>query len=100
MFVLFSHLCKGVIDEWRKCSDEEAAAEKKPDTLSKHELLGLVREVALYNLRHNAEVEACDLLVEIEQLALLLEDAFVAEMDFARVCLYLLRFALSHIFLK
>jgi 26S proteasome regulatory subunit N1 len=57
----------------------------------KKALLILVRQITLYNLKHNAEVDACDLLIEIEQLPLLLEECFSAELDFARVCLYLIR---------
>ncbi|KHJ84078.1 hypothetical protein OESDEN_16212 [Oesophagostomum dentatum] len=39
-------------------------------------------------MKHNAEVEACDLLIEIERLDLLME--YVEDVDHQRVCLYLL----------
>ncbi|PAV63079.1 hypothetical protein WR25_19852 [Diploscapter pachys] len=39
-------------------------------------------------MRHNAEVEACDLLIEIERLDLLKD--YVEEPDHGRVCMYLL----------
>lgn len=58
----------------------------------KQKLLKLVREILVYNLKHNAEVEACDLLIEIEQLSLLLEEPFSTDLDYTRICLYLLRF--------
>jgi hypothetical protein len=52
-------------------------------------LLGLVRQIVPYNMAHNAEAEACDLLMEIEQLDLL--EQFVDEGAYPRVCLYLTR---------
>lgn len=53
------------------------------------ELTELVREIVVHNLKHNAEVEACDLLIEIERLDFLIR--YVEEVDHSRVCLYLLR---------
>lgn len=49
-----------------------------------------LHEIIAYNLKHNAEVEACDLLVEMDKLPLILE--YVDEPNHSRVCLYLLRF--------
>lgn len=40
-------------------------------------------------MRHNAEADACDLLMEIERLDLL--ETFVDKDTFPRVCLYLTR---------
>lgn len=50
-----------------------------------------LREIVAYNLKHNAEVEACDLLIEMDKLPLVLE--YVDEPDHSRVCLYLLRYS-------
>lgn len=50
-------------------------------------LIELVKQIIPYNMAHNAEAEACDLLMEIEKLELLEE--FVDENAYPRVCLYL-----------
>lgn len=43
-------------------------------------------------MAHNAEAEACDLLMEIERLDLL--DEYVDEDVYQRVCLYLTRYVM------
>ncbi|KAH9497340.1 26S proteasome non-ATPase regulatory subunit 2 [Dermatophagoides farinae] len=54
----------------------------------KAKLLNLVEEIIPYNMRHNAEAEACDLLIEIERLDLL--DKYIDNEDLCqKVCLYL-----------
>ncbi|KAH9424816.1 26S proteasome non-ATPase regulatory subunit 2 [Dermatophagoides pteronyssinus] len=54
----------------------------------KEKLLNLVEEIIPYNMRHNAEAEACDLLIEIERLDLL--DKYIDNEDLCqKVCLYL-----------
>lgn len=70
--------------EWRQGADGSAKSNKR-----REELLKLVHDIVSHNMKHNAEVEACDLLIEIERLDLLLE--YVHEDEHARVCLYLLR---------
>lgn len=55
----------------------------------KHQLVNLAHQIAMYNMAHNAEAEACDLLMEIERLDLL--EAYVDESAYPRVCLYLTR---------
>lgn len=72
-----------IAEEWR--SVPEDAEEERRDALLK-----LVKETVSHNMKHNAEVEACDLLIEIERLDLLID--FVEEVDHQRVCLYLLRY--------
>ena len=49
----------------------------------------LAKEIVPYHMQHNAEAEACDLLMEIERLDLLQE--YVDKDVFPRVCLYLTR---------
>lgn len=51
------------------------------------EILKLVKQIIPYDMKHNAETEACDLLMEIEKLDMLLDH--VDSTTFARVCLYL-----------
>ena len=62
------------------------------------ELVELVDEIVPFNMRHNAEVEAVDLLMEVQQLDKLVSGGkdrggFIDEENYSRVCLYLLRFA-------
>lgn len=49
----------------------------------------LITDIIPYLMAHNAEAEACDALMEIEQLDTLGE--YVDENAFPRVCLYLMR---------
>lgn len=54
----------------------------------KESLMKLVEEIIPYNMRHNAEAESCDLLIEIEHLDLL--DKYIDNEDLCqKVCLYL-----------
>ena len=53
------------------------------------QLMDLVMELVKYCLDHHAEAEACDLLMEIENVELLLD--YVTEDNHNRVCLYLSR---------
>jgi len=53
----------------------------------KASLTKLALEIVPFNMKHNAEAEACDLLMEIEKLDQL--DGFVDKDSFQRVCLYL-----------
>lgn len=58
----------------------------------REKLIGLAREIIPYHMSHNAEAEACDLMMEIERLDMALE--YVDEQAHTRVCLYLTRFDL------
>ena len=49
--------------EWQELDDAEKT-QREP-------LLTLVKEIVPYNMAHNAEHEACDLLMEIEQVDML-----------------------------
>ncbi|VDN57153.1 unnamed protein product [Dracunculus medinensis] len=78
------HLSMEMAEEYRLyASDMTSAGQQHLD-----ELAELVREIVVHNLKHNAEVEACDLLIEIERLDFLIR--YVEEVDHSRVCLYLL----------
>ncbi|VDM54686.1 unnamed protein product [Angiostrongylus costaricensis] len=48
----------------------------------------LAKDIVTHNMKHNAEVDACDLLIEIERLDLLKE--YMVDVDHQRVCPYLL----------
>ena len=66
---------------------EFAAAEA--GSAKQTQLMELVKELIKYCLDHHAEAEACDLLMEIEHVELLLD--YVTEDNHSRVCLYLSR---------
>lgn len=51
------------------------------------QLIELVKEIVPYNMQHNAETDACDLLTEIDHLHILHD--YVDEATYPRVCLYL-----------
>ena len=55
-------------------------------------LLDLVLHIVPYLMKHNAEAEACDLLMDISRLDLL--EQFTDESVQTRVCLYLKRFVI------
>ncbi|XP_056645931.1 26S proteasome non-ATPase regulatory subunit 2 [Diorhabda sublineata] len=57
------------------------------NTEIRDKLILLTKQIVPYNMAHNAEAEACDLLMEIERLDLL--EQYVDENIYSRVCLYL-----------
>ena len=56
--------------------------------ITRDELLELAKEIVAFYMAHNAEADACDLLMEIEHVELLMD--FVEKETYQRVCLYLL----------
>eukprot|EP00128_Syssomonas_multiformis_P017422 Colp12_sorted_trinity150504_noHs@33728 len=72
------HLAGEIAQEY-----EDRTTNEKPV----EDLLALAKEIVPYNMKHNAEAEACDLLMEIERLDLL--EQFVDKEAYQRVCLYL-----------
>lgn len=55
--------------------------------LDKEKLLPLIESIIGFDMRHNAEIQACDLLMEIDRLDLL--DKHMDSTNYPRVCLYL-----------
>lgn len=55
------------------------------------DLMALVDDIVPFQMKHNAEAEAVDLLLEVQQLGKLVETPVVDEHNYERVCLYLLR---------
>ncbi|KAI8899899.1 armadillo-type protein [Globomyces pollinis-pini] len=72
------HLAAEIIGEYQ--SNSEDAAKNKI-------LLDQALELVPFFLKHNAEADACDLLLELESLPRLTE--FVDKVTYARVCLYI-----------
>jgi 26S proteasome regulatory subunit N1 len=73
------HLSGEVVAKWNDLQPE--------DTKDKEQLVTLVKEILPSQMKHHAEAEACDLLMEVEQLDLIHQ--YVDEQAFQRVCLYL-----------
>lgn len=78
------HLSGEVASEWKDIVD----AEGEPDAKKLDGLGTLIEDIVPYNMKHNGETDACDLLMEINKLELL--DKFVDKSTFSRVCLYLM----------
>lgn len=68
----------------------EAPADDDADV---DDLMVLVDDIIPFQMKHNAEAEAVDLLLEVRQLRKLVETPVVDERNYERVCLYLLRSA-------
>lgn len=108
------HLTAELTEEWDEM-DKEALKKKEADTttttsttdgftviatedveldiepivvISKADLLSLTKEIIKFYMSHNAEAEACDLLMEIEHVELLIN--YTEKDTYQRVCLYLL----------
>lgn len=80
-YFVYRHIAGQVAQEW---SDLEVK-----DTEMRDKLLTMTKEIVPYHMDHNAEAEACDLLMEIEKLDILKN--YVDENAYPRVCLYLTR---------
>lgn len=74
------HLSGEIAAEWAELPENDNNALKE-------KLVQLASQIVPYNMSHNAEAEACDLLMEIEHLEML--EQFVDESAYPRVCLYL-----------
>lgn len=79
--MIIRHLAGEIAGEWADKDVDDKDIETK--------LIQLAKQIVPYNMAHNAEAEACDLLMEIERLDLL--DQYVDENIYSRVCLYLTR---------
>ena len=57
------------------------------------DLLGMVDIIVPFNVEHNAEAEAIDLLIEVQRLKYLLEFDSIDDKNYRRICLYLIKTA-------
>ncbi|CAH8457870.1 unnamed protein product [Heterobilharzia americana] len=84
------HLTNQIVAIWQEkeydslVDNPEATEEMK---MHREQCLALVHQIIPYLMEHNAEAEAVDLCVEIEQHHLL--EKYTSDLNFARVCLYL-----------
>jgi len=74
------HLSGEVVNEYN-------AVEEESDGTVKNQMVELAKMIVPSQMKHHAEAEACDLLMEVEQLGLLQQ--YVDESAYNRVCLYL-----------
>ncbi|KYQ90991.1 26S proteasome regulatory subunit S2 [Tieghemostelium lacteum] len=74
------HLAKEIGEEYDS---------RQNDKKSCDDLLKLVDEIIPFQMSHNAEPDACDLLLEVEQLPKIYR--FIDENNYHRVCLYLFK---------
>lgn len=65
-------------------ADQDNPEEEK---VRKEQLVNLVRKLIPCQMKHHAEAEACDLLMEVEQLDLIHD--YLDKDVYQRVCLYL-----------
>ena len=75
------YLSSEVIAEY----NERAA--KVDETVSYDDLYALAKEIVPFDMQHNAEADACDLLMELERIHHIVEH--VDKANYQRVCLYL-----------
>ena len=64
---------------------------KVDEAVSCDDLFAIAREVVPFNMQHNAEADACDLLMELERIGDIVDH--VDKANYARVCLYLSTYA-------
>ncbi len=57
------------------------------------DLLSMVDVIVPFNVSHNAEAEAVDLLIEVQRLKKIMELDSIDEGNYRRVCLYLIKTA-------
>lgn len=88
------HLAGEIVSEWNAIDPEKDQSSSPTegdiemgDSEMKDNLLNMVQQIVPSQMKHHAESEACDLLMEVEKLDLL--DEHVDKNSFARVCLYL-----------
>jgi len=84
------YLSGEISEEYNKRIVEETDMAEDIDV---DDLLALVDDIVPFQMQHNAEAEAADLLMEVQQLKKLIGSPFVDERNYERVCLYLLRSA-------
>lgn len=79
------HLTAELAQEWNELSE---TAPEKPILITKDGLFKLAEDIVAFYMKHNAEADACDMLMEIERLDVL--ERYVEKDTYQRVCLYLL----------
>lgn len=81
---LFRQLENEVVEEWSQSPTRN------------NELLPLVHNIVKFDAQHHAEIQACDMLMEIDRLELLAKH--ITADTYKRICLYLSRYLLLALF--
>lgn len=90
LFCVTSHLTAEIKEEWQELDEDRITTDALSDVAQRRvSLLKMVNDIVPYLMQHNAESEACDLLMEIEKLDIL--EQYVDQIAYPRVCLYLRR---------
>ncbi|CAF1356493.1 unnamed protein product, partial [Didymodactylos carnosus] len=80
------YLSAGIVLEWKRVQQDKTkqtiVLRSKEDTL-----LRLTKRIVPLLMRHNFEIDACDLLIELEHIHLMKQ--FVNKDRYPRICLYL-----------
>lgn len=74
----------------------EVAEEWNVENMDK--LLPLVQDIIQFDMKHSAEIQACDLLMEIDRLDLLTQH--MDQSNYTRVCLYLIGYVFCFFFIS
>jgi len=83
------HLASEISQEWQELFGKELDGKsvKEDVEASKASLAKLIGDIVPYLMHHNAEAEACDLLMEVDKIPEL--EQYVEQSAYPRVCLYL-----------
>lgn len=84
IFIISRHLSTEIGQEYVTRTEKE---------LSTDDLMALALEIVPFFLKHNAEADAVDLLLELEAIDQLPQ--YVDKDTYARVCLYMVRYRFS-----
>jgi 26S proteasome regulatory subunit N1 len=79
VFFFCSHLSAEIAQEFQNRIENNKPVD---------DIIALVDQIVPYEVEHNAEPEACDLLLEVDRLPKLLQ--YVNELNYNRICLYLI----------
>lgn len=88
MILIPSYLSSEIIQEWSNLDDAVGNVQPKIAQINSQQLLKLALEIAAFFMSHNAEADACDLLIELEALDKL--PSLTDKVSYPRVCLYIL----------
>ena len=65
------HLSGEIVSVWGELDDEDGGKEDEAAKAKKEQLVAMVKSIVPSQMRHHAEAEACDLLMEVERLDML-----------------------------
>lgn len=89
-FPLFSRQLEGEIaEEFSQLGGEETEKKKLEEPL-----MPLIESIIKFDMKHNAEIQACDLLMEIDHLSII--ERHMDKSNYLRVCLYISRYRNVH----